>query len=214
MPSPHGIATCLPAEGVPAESSDVIFPRRHPPDHSLLYTPAVRVYREKASHHKEVHHGQTQIRRRRSNPANPGRNRRPRRRNPTGNSSPELPDERQTARFPDPRPQKQISLGLDKDSPRLRLLRSHRFNQMQIRSDEELPEAARDTLTAAGWTERPEEGIWTRQLPPRAKEGEEQKAPWPTVLEAERLFHDLANGIRADRGLPPDAPERGSAQQR
>ena len=53
----------------------------------------------------------------------------------------ELPDERQTARFPDPREQKQISLGLGKDSPKLRLLRSHRFNQMQIRSDEELPAA-------------------------------------------------------------------------
>ena len=126
----------------------------------------------------------------------------------------ELPDEQPSARFTDPRPQKQISLGLGKDSPKLRLLRSHRFNQMQIRSDEELPAAARETLTAAGWTERPEEGIWTRQLPPRAKEGEEQKAPWPIVLEAERLFHDLANGIRADRGLPADAPERGSGQPR
>ena len=126
----------------------------------------------------------------------------------------QVPDERQAVRFPDPRPLKQISLGLDKDSPRLRLLRSHRFNQMQIRSDEQLPDDARNKLDAAGWTERPEEGIWTRQLPPRAKEGEEQKAPWPIVLEAERLFHDLANGIRADRGLPPDAPERGSAPPR
>jgi hypothetical protein len=126
----------------------------------------------------------------------------------------ELPGERQTARFADPREQKQISLGLGKDSPKLRLLRSHRFNQMQIRSDEALPDDARKKLTDAGWTERPEEGIWTRQLPPRAKDGEEQKAPWPIVLEAERLFHDVANGIRADRGLPPDAPERGSAPPR
>ena len=64
-------------------------------------------------------------------------------------------DERQPTRFPDPREQKSVSLGADRDSPRLRLLRSHRFNQMQIRCDEELPEAYREQLKAAGWTERP-----------------------------------------------------------
>jgi len=82
---------------------------------------------------------------------------------------------------------------------------------MQIRSDEELPEAYREQLKAAGWTERPEEGIWTKQLPPRAKtEGEEQKPAWPTVVEAERLFQDIANALRADKGLSPAAQERGA----
>ena len=47
--------------------------------------------------------------------------------------------ERQTARFPDPREQKSVSLGADRGSPRLRLLRSHRFNQLQIRCDEGTP---------------------------------------------------------------------------
>jgi hypothetical protein len=120
------------------------------------------------------------------------------------------PDERQLARLPDMRELKSINLGPNRDSPRLRLQRGYRFNQMQIRSDQELPEAARDKLTAAGWTERPEEGIWTRQLPPRAKDGEEQKPVWPVVLDAERLFHDIANAIRADQGLPPVTQERGA----
>jgi hypothetical protein len=117
--------------------------------------------------------------------------------------------ERKTAWYPDPREWKSVSLGSDRDSPRLRLLRSHRFNQMQIRSDEEIPEAYREQLKAAGWTERPEEGIWTKQLPPRPKaEGDEQKPAWPTVVEAERLFQDIAKAIRADKGLPSVAQER------
>ena len=70
-------------------------------------------------------------------------------------------------------------------------------------------------MKAAGWTERPEEGIFTKQLPPRPKaEGEEAKPAWPTVLEAERQFHELANAIRADKGLSPVAEERGAGQQR
>ena len=113
-------------------------------------------------------------------------------------------------RLPEVREMKSINLGPDKHSPRLRLLRSYRFNQMQMRSDEALPEAAVVKLKTAGWTERREEGIWTRQLPPRPKDGGEQKPAWPVVVEAERVFHDIANSIRADRGLSPIAQERGS----
>jgi hypothetical protein len=110
----------------------------------------------------------------------------------------------------DPREWKSINLGPEKNSPRLRLLRSDRFNQMQIRADEELPAAALERLKSAGWTERPEEGIWTRQLPSRKKEeGVEPTPPWPTVLEAERLLHDLANDIRTGKGMPPIAHESG-----
>jgi hypothetical protein len=110
----------------------------------------------------------------------------------------------------DPREWKSISLGPERDSPRLRLLRSHRFNQMQIRSDEELPPAAHDRLKDAGWTERPEEGVWTRQLPSRKKEdGVEPTPAWPTVLEAERMLHDVANDIRTGKGMPPIAHESG-----
>ena len=122
------------------------------------------------------------------------------------------PDEPKAARLPDVRELKSVNLGPDRDSPRLRLLRSFRFNQMQIHADEELPATAREELKAAGWTERLEEGIWTKQLPRRPKngEGEEAKPAWPTVIEAERLFQDLATAIRTDKGLLPAAQERGT----
>jgi hypothetical protein len=118
-------------------------------------------------------------------------------------------------RLPDIRELKSIKLGPDRDSPRLRLLRSYRFNQLQIRCDEELPQAAREQLQAAGWRDRTEEeGIWTKQLPPRPRKDAEDSGPvtpgWPTVVEAERLFHDLANAIRADKGLPSVGQERGA----
>ena len=77
-------------------------------------------------------------------------------------------DELKAPRLPDVREIKSVNLGPDRDSPRLRLLRSFRFNQMQIRSDEALPEAASEKLKAEGWRDRTEEeGIWTKQLPPR-----------------------------------------------
>ena len=111
----------------------------------------------------------------------------------------------------DPWEYKTLNLGPDKDSPKLRLLRSHRFNQVQIRSDEPLSEAAREKLTAAGWTERAEEGNWTKQLPARkTPDGKEPKPAWPAVSEAERLFHDLATSIRTEKGLEPAAAGRGS----
>ena len=76
--------------------------------------------------------------------------------------------QRPLERLPEIREMKSINLGPDRDSPRLRLLRNYRFNQIQIRSDEELPQAAREQLQAAGWKDRTEEeGIWTKQLPPR-----------------------------------------------
>jgi len=122
------------------------------------------------------------------------------------------PGEPKAARLPEVRELKSVNLGPDRDSPRLRLLRSFRFNQLQIRADEELPATAREQLKEAGWTERPDEGIWTKQLPRRPKngEGEEPKPAWPTVVAAERLFQDLATAIRTDKGLSPAAQERGT----
>jgi hypothetical protein len=50
-------------------------------------------------------------------------------------------------------------------------------------------------LKAEGWTDRTErEGIWTKQV---------ELGQWEPVVNAERLFKEIANGIRQDRGLEP-----------
>jgi hypothetical protein len=87
------------------------------------------------------------------------------------------------------------SLGEGKDAPKLELLRSHRFNQMQLRAEEPLSEKHQELLKDAGWRDRTEaEGIYTKQLP---KEGEK----WRQAADAERLFKQIANEVRADKGL-------------
>ena len=77
----------------------------------------------------------------------------------------------------------------------MRLLRSNRFNQMQIRFDEKPPTEYREKLHNAGWKWRQAEEIWTMQL------DSEQK--WRAHADAERLFYEIGNGIRADLNLPP-----------
>ena len=67
---------------------------------------------------------------------------------------------------PDPRELMRATLGPSNDSPKMQLLRSHQYNQMQIHSDEPLSEKHQAMLTDAGWKDRTEqEGVWTKQLP-------------------------------------------------
>ena len=97
--------------------------------------------------------------------------------------------------IPDPRGSMTAALSADKGGPKIELLRSHRFNQMQLRSDEPLSDQHKDQLAQAGWTDRTEkEGIFTKQLP---KEGEK----WRETADAEKLFKQIANKMRADKGL-------------
>lgn len=88
-----------------------------------------------------------------------------------------------------------ILLGPSNDSPKMRLLRSNRFKQMQIAFDEKPDEQYRARLHEAGWRWRQAEGLWTVQLEPEHK--------WRTHADAERLFTEIGNAIRADRGLEP-----------
>jgi len=108
--------------------------------------------------------------------------------------------------FPDVSEQKEVAVSPDGD--KLRLLRSHRFNQIQISPDGPLPDWARERLKADGWRDRVEdEGLYTRQLPPRPKPGEEDpelsSARRRIDFEAGRFFEQLANDIRAERNMPP-----------
>ena len=110
--------------------------------------------------------------------------------------------------YRDVREQKTVAISPGPDGDKLRLLRSDRYNQMQVRPDGELPDWARERLKAEGWRDRVEdEGIYTRQLPPRPRAGEDDRelssARRRAVFEAERFFEELANDIRADRKMPP-----------
>jgi len=96
---------------------------------------------------------------------------------------------------PDPRGIMSISLGDEKGSPRMRLSRSHKFKQLQVEFERQPDEKYLAMLRDAGWTDRTEsEGIWTKQV------GQGQ---WQPVADGERLFKQIANAIRKDRGLEP-----------
>jgi hypothetical protein len=96
---------------------------------------------------------------------------------------------------PDPRGVMSVSLGDERGSPRMRLLRSHKYNQMQMSFEQQPDDQYLAMLREAGWTDRTEnEGVWTKQV------GQGQ---WQPVADAERLFKEIANAIRKDKGLEP-----------
>jgi hypothetical protein len=68
---------------------------------------------------------------------------------------------------------------------------------MQIRFDHGQPdEQFLVKLKHAGWTDRGEtEGVWTKQVDPNAR--------WQSIQQMEREFKDVANAIRASKGLEP-----------
>ena len=94
---------------------------------------------------------------------------------------------------PDPFPLMVVNLGLDADGPTAKLFRSNKLNQMAIRFPEKPEEEHRLQLRAAGWRWREDEGVWTKQL------DRERRAT--SQVEAERLFTEITDAIRAARGL-------------
>jgi hypothetical protein len=88
-----------------------------------------------------------------------------------------------------------IVLGPMNDSPSMRLFRSEKYQQMQIQFDEKPDERYRTRLREAGWKWRTAEQVWTKQFEPGAR--------WRTPADAEKLFAEIGNAIRAERGLPP-----------
>lgn len=93
----------------------------------------------------------------------------------------------------DPKPIDTITLGDTNDAPKMRLFRNQRFNQMAIAFEEKPEQKYIDQLRDAGYRFR--DGGWTKQL------GHEEK--WKGHADAERLFYQIANSIRADKGLEP-----------
>lgn len=97
----------------------------------------------------------------------------------------------------DPRPMLNVSLSDHQGGPSAQLLRSHRFNQMQVRFNGEQPsEPAQAMLRDAGWKDRTEaEGVYTKQI--------DRDARWQSVAQMEQEFKAVANAIREAKGLEP-----------
>jgi hypothetical protein len=95
---------------------------------------------------------------------------------------------------PDPFGEMTIALSNNNDGPKARLYRSHRFQQLAIQLDEKPDEGIRQRLRDDGWTWRPAEGAWTKQL------GEQ---PGQTHRKAQAFFVAIANDIRQANGLEP-----------
>lgn len=95
---------------------------------------------------------------------------------------------------PDPHPFYSVALSDSNDGPRVRLYRSRRFNQVAVRFDEKPDEGVRQRMHDEGYRWRQAEGVWTKQLGEYRASGQ---------LAAERLVDELANSIRAERGLAP-----------
>lgn len=97
----------------------------------------------------------------------------------------------------DPHAKISVSLGDGRGGPAMHLLRSQKFNQVQIRFDGEQPgEQALAMLKDAGWRDRTEaEGVFTKQV--------DRQARWQSVQQMEREFKAVANAIREAKGLAP-----------
>jgi hypothetical protein len=78
---------------------------------------------------------------------------------------------REPAYAADPHEKFSVSLSDVVGGPAMHLLRSHRYNQMQVRFDGEQPdERYLKMLTDAGWKDRTqEEGVYTKQIDKNAK---------------------------------------------
>lgn len=97
----------------------------------------------------------------------------------------------------DPNTKISVSLSDTNGGPSMHLLRSHRFNQMQVRFDGQQPDEQHlAMLKEAGWRDRTqEEGVYTKQI--------DRDAKWQSVAQMEREFKAVANAIRESKGLGP-----------
>ena len=116
---------------------------------------------------------------------------------PTESPAAKEPSADEPLRIADPRPFMSVSLSGYNGGPSMHLLRSQKFNQMQIRFDGEQPdEQYQSMLKQAGWKDRTEaEGVWTKQI--------DKNARWQSVNKMEREFKEVAAAIRRDKGMAP-----------
>ena len=103
----------------------------------------------------------------------------------------------QAAYAADPHPKINVGLSDYQGGPSMQLLRSRKFNQIQIRFEGEQPdEQFTAMLKDAGWKDRTEsEGVWTKQI--------DRDARWQSVQKMEEEFKAVANAVRKSKGLEP-----------
>jgi hypothetical protein len=123
---------------------------------------------------------------------------------PTAAESAKGPSDDRPAYAPDPHEKLSVSLSDVRGGPAMHLLRSHRYNQLQVRFDHGQPdEKFLKMLTDAGWRDRTqEEGVFTKQI--------DRDAKWQAVARMEEEFKHVANEIRQSRGLGPVLKELGA----
>jgi hypothetical protein len=97
--------------------------------------------------------------------------------------------------LPDPRELEMIRLGPDNSSPSMRLYRSNRSQLMAMHFDEKPAEQYTQQLREAGWRWRQDDKVWAKKF--------DRDRRWATQADAEKLFRDIGNAIRADLGLEP-----------
>jgi hypothetical protein len=90
-----------------------------------------------------------------------------------------------------------VSLSDHQGGSAMHLLRSHKFNQMQVRFEgEQHDERHLAILKESGWKDRTEaEGVWTKQI--------DRDAKWQSVAQMELEFKAVANAIREGKGMEP-----------
>jgi hypothetical protein len=153
--------------------------------------------------------------------------RRPRSRKPADNSKPDVFDEqiaarqaeaataareqaeraepegseRTRVRLPDPYNLVTISLSDEKTGPKVRLLRSRQHGDLWLQFDQNPGQEITSAIKDEGWHwearagYQDHKGAWVKPLEP----GNE----WSNEMDAKALLKDVANRIRAERGLEP-----------
>jgi hypothetical protein len=101
------------------------------------------------------------------------------------------------AHVTDPRRWISASLSGYRGGPSMHLLRSLKYNQMQILFDGAQPDERHlAMLKQAGWRDRTEaEGVWTKQI--------DKNGRWQSVDRMEKEFRAVANAIRQEKGMAP-----------
>jgi hypothetical protein len=114
------------------------------------------------------------------------------------------PSDDRPAYAADPHEKISVSLSDVRGGPAMHLLRSHRYNQMQVRFDREQPDEKHlKLLRDAGWRDRTqEEGVFTKQI--------DRDAKWQSVARMEEEFKHVAKAIRQSKGLRPVLEELGT----